>query len=74
MGKSIGIDLGTTNSVICVMHTGPEIILNGENERLTPSEVAYRRSKKTGDAIIVGQLANDYAKYAGKDFLFSIKR
>ena len=74
MGKSIGIDLGTTNSVMCVMHTETEIVLNRENGRLTPSAVAYRRSKKTGDQIIVGKLAADYAKLARKDYLYSVKR
>jgi molecular chaperone DnaK len=74
MGKSIGIDLGTTNSVMGIMHTEPEIILNRDNKNLTPSVVAYRRLKKAGDTILVGKLANDYAKMAGKDYLFSIKR
>ena len=74
MAKSIGIDLGTTNSVMCFMHTEPEIIMNRENDRLTPSCVAYRRSKKTGDSIIVGKIACDYAKVAEKDFLHSVKR
>jgi molecular chaperone DnaK len=74
MGKSIGIDLGTTNSVMCIMHTEPEILLNRENERLTPSTVAFRRSKKAGDMIIVGKLARDYAKTAGRDYLYSVKR
>jgi len=74
MGKSIGIDLGTTNSVMCHMTTEPEIILNRENKPLTPSVLAFKRSKKTGDAIIVGQNANDYAKGAGPDYLFSVKR
>jgi molecular chaperone DnaK len=74
MGKSIGIDLGTTNSVMGMVHTEPEIILNRENKNLTPSVVAYRHLKKAGDTILVGKLANDYAKMAGKDYLFSIKR
>ncbi len=74
MGKSIGIDLGTTNSVMCAMHTEAEILLNCEHEKLTPSTLAFRHSKKTGDAIMVGKLADNYAKMAGKNYLFSIKR
>jgi molecular chaperone DnaK (HSP70) len=74
MGKSIGIDLGTTNSVMCIMHTEPEILLNRENKRLTPSAVAFRRSKKAGDLIIVGENAVKAAKAARKDYLYSIKR
>ncbi len=74
MSKSIGIDLGTTNSVMCYMHTEPEVLMNRENDRLTPSCVAYRRSKKSGDSIIVGKIANDYAKVAGRDYLHSVKR
>lgn len=74
MAKSIGIDLGTTNSVVCHMTTEPEIILNREHDRLTPSVVAFKRSKKTGDSIVVGKNANDYAKAARKDYIFSVKR
>ena len=74
MGKCIGIDLGTTNSVMCLMHTQPEIILNREAERLTPSVVYLKRTKKAGDAVMVGKLAADYAKAASKDYLYSIKR
>jgi len=74
MSKSIGIDLGTTNSVVCVMHTEPEVVLNRENGRLTPSLVAFRRSKKSGDSFIVGQLAQNLSVLAQKDFVYSIKR
>ncbi|HEY5630088.1 MAG TPA: Hsp70 family protein, partial [Candidatus Limnocylindrales bacterium] len=45
MGKIIGIDLGTTNSVVCVMEGGePKVIANAEGNRLTPSVVAYLES------------------------------
>ena len=74
MGKSIGIDLGTTNSVMSITHSETEILVNREHGRLTPSVVAYRRSKKSGDAILVGKLARDYARTAGKDYLYSVKR
>ena len=74
MGKSIGIDLGTTNSAMAIMHTEPEILLNRENKRLTPSAVAFRRSKKAGDMIIVGENAVKAAKAAKKEYVYSIKR
>jgi len=73
-GKCIGIDLGTTNSVMCFMHTKPQIILNRENNSLTPSVVAHKKTKKSGDTILVGKLAQYFAKSAGKNYLFSIKR
>ena len=49
MAKVIGIDLGTTNSVVAVMEGGkPEVITNAEGERTTPSIVAYT---KKGDLL-----------------------
>ena len=72
--KCIGIDLGTTNSVMCIMHTKPQIILNRENDFLTPSTVAHKKSKKAGDTVLVGKLAQNYAKIAGKNYLYSVKR
>ncbi|HEY9856311.1 MAG TPA: Hsp70 family protein, partial [Stenomitos sp.] len=54
MGKVIGIDLGTTNSVVCVMEGGkPVVIANAEGSRLTPSIVGFT---KTGERL-VGQVA-----------------
>jgi len=45
MGKVVGIDLGTTNSVVAVMEGGkPSVIQNAEGFRTTPSVVAYTRS------------------------------
>ena len=58
MGKIIGIDLGTTNSVVAVMEGGePVVIPNAEGERTTPSVVAFA---KTGERL-VGQLAKRQA-------------
>ena len=58
MSKVIGIDLGTTNSVVAVMEGGePVVIPNAEGSRLTPSVVGF---SKTGE-ILVGQLAKRQA-------------
>ena len=58
MVKVIGIDLGTTNSVVAVMEGGkPEVITNAEGQRTTPSVVAYT---KKGD-LLVGQIAKRQA-------------
>ena len=58
MGKIIGIDLGTTNSVVAVMEGGePIVIANAEGERLTPSVVA---AAKNGERL-VGRLAKRQA-------------
>jgi len=54
MAKAVGIDLGTTNSVVAVMEGGkPAVIVNSEGSRTTPSVVAFTR---TGERL-VGQLA-----------------
>jgi molecular chaperone DnaK len=54
MAKAVGIDLGTTNSVVAVMEGGkPSVIVNTEGSRTTPSVVAFT---KTGE-ILVGHLA-----------------
>ena len=51
MGKIIGIDLGTTNSVVAVMEGGePKVIVNEEGSRITPSVVAYT---KDGERLVV---------------------
>ena len=50
MGKIIGIDLGTTNSVVAVMESGqPKVIANAEGHRTTPSVVAFT---KDGDVLV----------------------
>jgi len=71
MGKIIGIDLGTTNSVVAVMEgSDPVVIPNAEGERLTPSVVAVT---KTGERL-VGRLAKRQAITNPENTIFSIKR
>ncbi|HEY3314517.1 MAG TPA: molecular chaperone DnaK [Bacillota bacterium] len=71
MGKVVGIDLGTTNSVIAVMEGGqPKVIINSEGSRLTPSVVGFT---KTGERL-VGQLARRQAAVNPENTVFSIKR
>ncbi|BER92299.1 molecular chaperone DnaK [Atrimonas thermophila] len=71
MAKVIGIDLGTTNSVVAYLEGGqPTIIPNKEGSRLTPSVVAWT---KKGE-ILVGQLAKRQAITNPKNTVFSIKR
>jgi len=71
MGKTIGIDLGTTNSCVAVMEGGdPVVIPNAEGGRTTPSVVAFT---KTGERL-VGQVAKRQAITNPKNTVFSIKR
>ena len=71
MSKVIGIDLGTTNSVVAVMEGGkPEVITNTEGNRTTPSVVAYT---KKGD-LLVGQIAKRQAVVNPENTFYSIKR
>jgi molecular chaperone DnaK len=71
MSKIIGIDLGTTNSVVAVMEGGePTVITNPEGGRLTPSVVAFT---KTGERP-VGQVAKRQAVTNPENTIFSIKR
>ncbi len=71
MSKIIGIDLGTTNSVVAVMEGGePVVITNPEGGRLTPSVVAFA---KTGERL-VGQVAKRQAVTNPENTVFSIKR
>ena len=69
MSKIIGIDLGTTNSCVCVYEGGEgKVIANAEGERTTPSVVAFKNGE-----IIVGQKAKNQM-ITNPDVVYSIKR
>ncbi|MEK6778468.1 MAG: molecular chaperone DnaK [Candidatus Deferrimicrobiota bacterium] len=71
MSKIIGIDLGTTYSVVAVMEGGePKVIINEEGSRLTPSVVAFGK----GGEVLVGQVAKRQAVLNAENTVFSIKR
>jgi len=71
MGKIIGIDLGTTNSVVSIMEGGEaKVIQNKEGNRTTPSVVAWN---KNGERL-VGLLAKRQAVTNPRDTVYSIKR
>jgi molecular chaperone DnaK len=71
MAKAVGIDLGTTNSVVAVMEGGkPTVIVNNEGSRITPSVVAYT---KTGERL-VGQLAKRQSVLNPENTIYSAKR
>jgi len=71
MAKAVGIDLGTTNSVVAVMEGGkPTVVVNNEGSRITPSVVAYT---KTGERL-VGQLAKRQAVLNPENTIYSAKR
>ncbi len=71
MGKVIGIDLGTTNSVVAVMEGGEAVVVtNAEGNRTTPSVVAFTKSGER----LVGQVAKRQAVTNPENTVFSIKR
>src|SRR6516225_5912289 len=71
MPKTVGIDLGTTNSVIAVMEGGePVVIPNAEGSRTTPSVVAFTKSGER----LVGNLARRQATVNPENTIYSIKR
>src|SRR5438046_2012197 len=71
MGKIVGIDLGTTNSVVAVMEGGdPVVITNEEGSRLTPSVVSFNEDGERQ----VGQIAKRQAITNPKNTVYSIKR
>src|SRR6187397_1968107 len=71
MAKIIGIDLGTTDSVVAAMEGGePQFINNAEGGRITPSVVAFAKSGER----LVGQVAKRQAITNPENTIFSIKR
>ncbi|MBI5531973.1 MAG: molecular chaperone DnaK [Deltaproteobacteria bacterium] len=71
MGKIIGIDLGTTNSVVAIMEgKEPKVIVNEEGQRLTPSVVAWDEKGE----ILVGQIAKRQAVTNAENTVYSSKR
>src|SRR6516165_5064502 len=71
MSKVIGIDLGTTNSCVCVMDGGePVVIPNSEGSRTTPSMVAFTESGER----LVGQIAKRQAITNPEATVFAVKR
>ena len=70
MGKVIGIDLGTTNSCVSVIEGGvPEIIVNAEGKRTTPSVVSYKNGERA-----VGDPAKRQSVTNPENTIYSIKR
>ena len=70
MGKIIGIDLGTTNSVVAIMEGEPKVIVNEEGSRLTPSVVAWDEKGE----VLVGQIAKRQAVTNAENTVYSAKR
>ena len=71
MGKAVGIDLGTTNSVVCVMEGGePTVIANAEGSRITPSVVGFNKNNER----LVGAAAKRQAVVSPDRTFISIKR
>jgi molecular chaperone DnaK len=71
MGKVVGIDLGTTNSVVAAIEGGqPNVIINAEGLRTTPSIVAYTKKQE----LLVGQIAKRQAVINPENTFFSVKR
>jgi molecular chaperone DnaK len=71
MAKAVGIDLGTTNSVVAVMEGGqPAVIINSEGSRLTPSVVAFTKSGER----LVGQIAKRQSVLNAENTIYSAKR
>jgi molecular chaperone DnaK len=70
MAKAVGIDLGTTNSVISIMEAGePVVLVNSEGNRTTPSVVGFKDQNR-----MVGQVAKRQAVLNPKNTLFEVKR
>jgi len=71
MAKAVGIDLGTTNSVVAIIEGGqPTVIINSEGSRLTPSVVAFTKSGER----LVGQIAKRQSVLNAENTIYSAKR
>ena len=71
MGKTIGIDLGTTNSVVSIIESGsPKVIVNSEGSRVTPSVVGFTKDSQR----LVGQVARRQAITNPANTIYSVKR
>ena len=71
MGKIIGIDLGTTNSVVAIMEGDqPKVLINSQGSRITPSVVGFRENGE----IVIGQNAKNQQVTNPKNTVFSVKR
>jgi molecular chaperone DnaK (HSP70) len=69
MAKVVGIDLGTTNSVVAAIEGGqPSVIINAEGLRTTPSIVAYTKKQE----LLVGQIAKRQAVINPENTFFSV--
>ena len=70
MNKIIGIDLGTTNSVVAVFEkTGPKVLINEHGYKITPSVVAF-----SDRGVVVGQVAKNQSIADPGNVIFSVKR
>jgi molecular chaperone DnaK len=70
MAKVVGIDLGTTNSVVAAIEGGqPSVIINAEGLRTTPSIVAYTKKQE----LLVGQIAKRQAVINPENTFFQLK-
>src|SRR3954468_20938288 len=71
MAKIIGIDLGTTNSVVAIMEGDqPKVLINSQGSRITPSVVGFRENGE----IVIGQNAKNQQVTNPKNTVFSVKR
>ena len=71
MGRIVGIDLGTTNSVVAVLEGGrPQVIANAEGGRTTPSVVGFSREQE----LLVGQLARRQLVLHPRNTFSNLKR
>jgi len=71
MKRAVGIDLGTTNSVVAIMEAGsPTVIVNAEGARTTPSVIAFKNNNER----LAGQIARRQAALNPQHTFYSVKR